>query len=198
MIESGIPVGERPDSHLGIMGTVQQPWLTIGAIDFLSENLQQNFIGFEYGSGSSTFWFAKLTSKLYSMESDPLWSKMMRELTIQNKIENIEFGCIESKMLPIWDEDSENYGNYKTYADAILERDFNFDYILVDGVARSLCIRNSISKLNPGGFLIVDNAERPAYWGAMEEIPKDWEEYRFHTPVDTTTIFKKPILTSIV
>ena len=192
MIESGIPVGERPDSHLGIMGTVQQPWLPVEAIDFLSENLHKDFIGFEFGSGSSTFWFSKITSRVYSIESDPLWSEMMRNLANQNIVENIEFRCVECKMLPIWDIDLENYGNYKCYADEILKDDSNFDYILVDGVARSLCIENSIRKLKPGGFLIIDNAERPAYWDAMKLIPSDWEEHKFSNEVDTTLIYKKP------
>lgn len=193
MIESGIPIGERPDSHLGIMGTVQQPWLPVEAIDFLYTNLQKDFIGFEFGSGSSSFWFSKLTSKLYSIESDTHWSKMMMDIANQNIVENIEFRCVECKMLPIWDIDSENYGNYVIYADDILECDFDFDYILVDGVARSLCIENSIRKLKPGGFLIIDNAERPAYWDAMNKIPSNWKMVKFSNAVDTTLIYQKPL-----
>lgn len=193
MIESGIPVGKRPESHLGIMGTNQQPWLPIESINFLSENLKKNFIGFEFGSGSSSFWFSNLTIKLYSVESDPIWFKMMLDIASLNKIQNIEFSCVEAEMLPIWDVDIENSGNYKIYSDKIFQVDSQFDYILIDGVGRSLCIENSINKLKSGGFLIIDNSERPAYWNAIEKIPVDWKRYEFINSIDTTLIYQKPL-----
>jgi len=192
MILSGIEVGNRPDSHIGIMGTNQQPWLPVEAIEFLEKNLSSSGIGFEFGSGSSSFWFSKLTEKLYSIESDILWHEMMLVLAEQNSITNINFSCISCDMLPIWDNDTEIGGNYDLYSDEINKYDFNFDYILVDGVARSLCIKNSISKINPGGFLIIDNAERPAYWESMKNIPSSWDRYEFVNSVDTTLIFVKP------
>jgi hypothetical protein len=193
MILSGIEVGNRPDSHIGIMGTNQQPWLPVEAIEFLEKNLSSSGIGFEFGSGSSSFWFSKLTGKLYSIESDILWHKMMLGLAEQNSITNINFSCISCDMLPIWNNDTEIGENYDLYSDDINKYDFNFDYILVDGVARSLCIKNSISKINPGGFLIIDNAERPAYWESMKNIPSSWDRYEFINSVDTTLIFVKPL-----
>jgi len=193
MLLSGIQVGSRPDSHIEMMGTNQQPWLPVEAIEFLENNLSSSGIGFEFGSGSSSFWFSKLTSKLYSIESDISWHKMMLGLAEENSITNIKFSCISCDMLPIWDNDTEIGGGYDLYSNKITEYDFNFDYILVDGVARSLCIKNSISKINPGGFLIIDNAERPAYWESMKNIPSSWDKYEFVNPVDTTLIFVKPL-----
>ena len=193
MFFSGIEIGERPKSHENIMGTSQQPWLPVEAIEFLENNLNKNHTGFEFGSGSSSFWFAKLTKKLYSVESDSIWNKMMLDLAEANNVNNIFLNCIECDMLAIWDKDLEIGGNYDLYAKEIQAIDINFDYILIDGVARSSCILNSIKKLNPGGYLIIDNAERPAYFNSIEKIPKNWQLFEFKNLIDTTLIFKKEI-----
>jgi len=191
MFLSGIEVGERPESHKNIMGNTQQPWLPVEAIEFLENRLNKDHIGFEFGSGSSSFWFARLTGKLHSIESDSIWNKMMIDLAATNNVVNVSLKCIPCDMLPIWDIDTETTGDYDLYSKEIHAIEGGFDYILVDGVARSLCILNSIEKLNAGGYLIIDNAERPAYWNAIEKIPQNWERFEFKNSVDTTLIFRK-------
>lgn len=191
MFLSGIEVGQRPDNHNGIMGNNQQPWLPIEAVKFLQENLKPNFTGFEFGSGSSSFWFSKITQSLQSIESDREWSSMMESIAAEKGINNVNFKCVPCDMLPIWDLDLEKSENYEIYSNEILLSECEFDYILVDGVARSLCIEKSISKLKEGGFLIIDNAERPAYWQAMEKIPSTWKQIKFSNEVDTTLIYQK-------
>jgi hypothetical protein len=188
---SGIPIGDRPENHVGIMGNNEQPWLPIEAIDFLYLNLNKKSIGFEYGSGSSTFWFSKFTDSIYSIENSSNWYFEISKKIEENSIENIFYFHRDCKMLPIWDIDLENTKEYVEYSSSILDFDIKFDYILIDGVARSLCIQNSINKLNSGGYLIIDNAERPGYWESMEKIPKDWEILEFSNSVDKTLIYRK-------
>jgi hypothetical protein len=94
-------------------------------------------------------------------------------------------------MLPIWDKDLETSEKYVGYSSSILDFQFNFDYILVDGVSRSLCIQNSIDKLNLGGYLIIDNAERPAYQEGIQKIPSEWEIFEFSNSIDKTLIYRK-------
>ena len=191
MFASGIKVGQRPESHEKIMGNNQQPWLPIEAIEFLESSLDKNHIGFEFGSGSSSFWFSGLTKEIYSIESDREWYKMMVDLSASHNVKNINFDCIECDMLPIWDNDTEYGENYDLYGKKIKEYEFNFDYIFIDGVARSLCILNSIDKLNIGGYLIIDNAERPAYKKSLDLIPENWECIKFECSVDTTLVYRK-------
>lgn len=188
---SGVPIGERPEWHYGLMGNNEQPWLPIEAIDFLYDNLGPDKIGFEFGSGSSTFWFSKFTKEVYSVESNSEWNALVLNNIKKYSIKNIYPVLKECKMLPIWSEDYENYGEYLEYSSSILSYYFNFDYILVDGVARSLCIENSITKLNPGGYLIIDNSERPAYKPSIEKIPSEWEIFEFSNSIDRTLIYKK-------
>lgn len=191
MITSGIPIGERPKSHEGIMGTNQQPWLPTDAIEFLEKNINSSHIGFEFGCGSSTFWFSKISKKIYSIESDFDWYSNILDLVKSNNIQNININCIPCEMKKIWDIDTEVGGNYIEYSNHILNYDFLFDYVIVDGVARPLCIKNSIDKIKSGGYLIIDNAERPAYHKSMLEIPNEWKVLEFINSVDRTIIYQK-------
>ena len=188
---SGIPIGERPEGHSEIMGNNEQPWLPIEAIDFLYSRLDENFIGFEFGSGSSTFWFSKFTRKIYSVDSSLEWHLSILEKIKENSIDNIFSMVKECEMLPIWDKDLEISEKHIEYSSSILDFEFNFDYILVDGVSRSFCIQNSIDKLNSGGYLIIDNAERPAYQEGIQKIPLEWEIFEFSNSVDKTLIYRK-------
>ena len=50
-----------------------EPWLTEGAIDFLSHFVRPGFRVLETGSGASTLWFAKRAKSVVSIEDDPDW-----------------------------------------------------------------------------------------------------------------------------
>lgn len=190
-MNSGIPIGKRPLDHEGIMGNIEQPWFHIEAVEFLFENLKESHVGFEFGSGSSTFWFSKFTNRIKSIESDPVWYQEVQKTIEVGKIQNIDISLSPCKMLSVWDRDEETTDEYEAYSNKILEQEENFDYISIDGVARSLCIRKSIGKLKSGGYLIIDNSERPGYWDAIDLIPKDWERIIFKNRVDQTSIFIK-------
>jgi hypothetical protein len=190
-MNSGISIGSRPDDHKEIMGNTEQPWFHIEAVEFLFNNLNKDHTGFEFGSGSSTFWFSEFTKKITSVESDPSWYREVQKTMERNGIQNINSILSPCRMLSIWDLDTETSGEYETYSDIILRQNDNFDYISVDGVARSLCIKKSIEKLNPGGYLIIDNSERPAYWDAIGLVPKKWEKIIFRNRVDQTSIYRK-------
>jgi protein-L-isoaspartate O-methyltransferase len=191
---SGIPIGNRPPDHHIIMGNIEQPWMVTEAIEFLFNRIDKSSIGFEFGSGSSTFWFSKFSKEIYSVESDRKWYYEVNSLVETLKIPNIHYSLVECEMQHLTDVDSEVGIEYSEYSNKILEYDFDFDYILIDGVARSLCIENSIRKLKNGGILIIDNAERAAYQKSMMMmIPNNWNFYKFVCPVDTTIIYEKNI-----
>jgi hypothetical protein len=155
-MNSGIPIGQRPTDHLEIMGNVEQPWFHIDAVIFLFQNLKEYHTGFEFGSGSSTFWFSKFTKEITSVESDPIWYNNIQKNIQINGITNINSILSPCEMLSIWESDTENSDKYVEYSDIILAQENNFDYISVDGVARSICIKKSIKKLNSG---VLDNRQ---------------------------------------
>lgn len=174
------------------MGNNQQPWFHIEAVEFLFNNLEKHHVGFEFGSGSSTFWFSKFTNKIISIESDEEWYLKIKDIIKEKGIKNIDISLFSLPMLQIWDIDTEKNEGYEKYSNKILEFKRGFDYISIDGIARSLCIEKSINKLNPGGYLILDNSERPAYWDSLSKIPSDWKSFVFTNSVDQTSIYQKP------
>src|ERR1700756_4085872 len=49
------------------------PLLAPKANSFLAKHISPNAIGFEWGSGGSTIWFARHCRKLISIEHNPAW-----------------------------------------------------------------------------------------------------------------------------
>ena len=45
-----------------------------------------------------------------------------------------------------------------------------FDFVLIDGRARSLCARQGIDLLRPGGLLVMHDAQREEYHDALNEV----------------------------
>ncbi len=121
------------------------PWVTYPFTHFIEERLTKEFIIFEFGAGASTLWFSDKVHKVYSVENNLSWKE-----SIQNK--NIPNVTIEYA-----DKDTDAYTQH------ILNYNFNFDLVLVDGRNRVKCIKESISKLSTGGVLVLDNSEREIY-----------------------------------
>jgi hypothetical protein len=57
-------------------------------------------------------------------------------------------------------------------------RDF-FDVISIDGRARPSCIAHSFDKVKSGGFLILDNADRPYYTAKTDRYLTNFECRKF-------------------
>ena len=66
-----------------------------------------------------------------------------------------------------------------------------FDIIVVDGRARSDCLRASIGCVAPGGLLVLGNSERKRYSSAIAEVPSDWRQTICANPKTETTIWVK-------
>ncbi len=180
------------------------PWLAYGAIAWLKENLQPHMIGFEWGSGRSTVFIAQRVAKLYSIEHDPEWypvvQQMLQQANLQEKVvlrfippHQPHFNWNTPR--PHWWQQAgytPGKPQYERYADAILEfPDEHFDFIIVDGRERVSCLLNAEPKLKPGGFLLLDNAERREYAPGL--LPyRNWQRRNFSNGLTITTIFVKP------
>ena len=122
------------------------PWATYSYIEFVKKYLKKNMIVFEYGSGNSTCFYAELTSKVITIEHDSNWYNKVKNAMPQNV--EIVFKKLE-------------YGG--EYANYINQTNSNYDLIVIDGRDRVNCIKNSISKLNTNGVIVLDDAEREDY-----------------------------------
>jgi predicted O-methyltransferase YrrM len=101
------------------------PWLTSRSIRMLERHLQKTMVGFEWGSGQSTIWFAQRLGRLVSVEHDAAWHERISSDLKRRGIDNVDYRLVRKS-----DE--------KAYVCVIAEfPDNHFDLILVDGEHRS-------------------------------------------------------------
>lgn len=133
------------------------PWLTDGAVRFLEEFFQKHDEPsvLEFGSGSSSVWFAKRTKNLTSIEHDKDCHDLVKsKIRAMSNTENVK---LILKARPYFDVCKQ----FSTES---------FDLILVDGRERVGCIKAAISLLKPGGIMMLDNSERPRYRPAFKAL----------------------------
>jgi hypothetical protein len=163
------------------------PWFSYSAIEFLNNLDIKSKTVFEYGSGNSTLWWSTKVKNVISIEHDELWYKninkkleknvdlklITQDKDIQNSNEELK------KFLKIigtddWDYDNEkitrrglNDINFLDYAKSI-ENYQNIDIVVVDGMARRLCVYFAVKNLGDQALIILDNSNRIDYQKAFE------------------------------
>jgi hypothetical protein len=117
-----------------------RPWLTYPCIEFLSTLDFSGCAVFEYGTGSSTLWWAQRAEKVYGVEREKQWFE---------KIQKIIPSHAQITLCP----------NELEYPDAIAQHKLTFDVVVIDGSVRYACMEPAIRHLSERGLIIVDNAE---------------------------------------
>jgi hypothetical protein len=125
------------------------PWVTYSFIDFIKERLHKDLSVFEYGSGSSTLFYARRVRRVISVEHDKDWYNKI----VHSSPPNAEMIFTELQ----------RDGEYSKKAASLPEK---FDIIIVDGRDRVNCCKYSIQALSPRGVLVLDDSERPDYHAA--------------------------------
>jgi hypothetical protein len=131
----------------------EAPWLTAEAVAFLERWLEPDLVGFEWGSGRSTVWFARRVRRLTSIEHDPGWyEKVSRRLDQADLSVKVAYHRVAI--------DTETDAAHP-YVSAISDQDDGaLHFCLVDGLTRfrAQCALACLAKLASGGIAIVDNA----------------------------------------
>ena len=148
----------------------EMPMLTFPAIEWLESNLNKNMRVFEYGSGGSTIFFSRRVKEVVTVEHHRQWWEAVGERLNKCGINNCNLMLFE----PERDVDGDggfyssnslyagyNFSQYVRAIDSFPEE--SYDLIVIDGRARVDCITHAIGKVKRGGFLILDNSERPRY-----------------------------------
>jgi hypothetical protein len=170
------------------------PWLTQHANEILSHLIKKDHIGFEWGAGRSTLWFARRCKHLTSVEHDPFWYKKVYAALQKFNVTNCDLVLAKDK---------------ETYISLIDSfEDESLDFVLVDGLYRDECVIRSLRKIKSGGFLIIDNInwyipspskspgsrkEKPAspIWENLSELLKKWYCIWTTNGVTDTAIYVK-------
>lgn len=155
-------------------GTVDEPWLTRGAITFLEKILNNNMVILEYGCGTSTVWYAQRSMHLMSIEHDKGWFDRVYEYLQFKNIKNVDLRYVD--ICDGYVETIDNMGK--------------FDIISIDGRRRSDCIQHAHTHVLIGGYLLLDNAERERYQNAIKHHLINWKRFDFSNGVWLTSIFQ--------
>ena len=133
---ASINSGEVVDKDLNPLA-----WYSYPAIYFLSSKLNKNLSVFEFGSGNSTCYFARMCKDVVSFESDIVWYERVLEKTRDIK---------NSKIF---------HKSRKEYYNPDIDK--KFDIVVVDGVFRNECCESSIKILKDDGVIILVHPEIP-------------------------------------
>lgn len=148
------------------------PWPTIA---FLRDRLGKGSLVFEYGSGGSTLFLARLGARVVSVEHDKKWSDIVRQ-----RLESEGFDQVDYRSIPPEKSDVPGYNSpvrgfegmsFQKYVHTIdAFPDGHFDIVIVDGRARNDCVRVALPKVRKGGYLLLDNSERDRYLPAVDHM----------------------------
>lgn len=132
------------------------PWVTYPFIDFISERLNRKMDIFEFGSGSSTFFYSRRVNSVTTVEHNREWFDMVSG----RKEDNVE--VIFCRL----DEDGK-------YCRSAVNTGRKFNLIIVDAEDRVNCIFNSLNSLTEDGVIVLDDSERGEYAPGIEFLAKN-------------------------
>jgi hypothetical protein len=183
------------------------PWLAADAVRALDSLLWPADIGFEWGMGRSTLWFARRVKKIVSVEQTREWFEKVRRLAREQGLDNVELVVHEIKdpAAPV-DDDHPYIAEIDRFPDNY------FGFILIDGNFRGQCALKALNHLQSHGLLIVDNIQRylpndqtlapkalrstspphSRYWTALAERVAGWRRMWLSDGVSDTAIWFKP------
>jgi predicted O-methyltransferase YrrM len=130
-----------------------QPWLSPEATDYLASILAPEMTVLEHGAGGSTLWLAERVKQVIAVEHNPDWFATLKEI-------------VPSNVTLVYRDKAGIPG-------VILDVYAPFDLALIDGEPvehRAEYIRSAPQLVHPGGWLVLDNANRPEYAGARGEL----------------------------
>lgn len=153
------------------------PWFTYPAIEYLETLRLQEVAVFEWGSGSSSSYFAARCASIESVESDAEWYGMQQQRLRSNQ-RIIHAASDDDAYVTAIDR-----GGHESYG-----------LIIIDGIQRSRCAAAAVRRLQPGGILVLDNADRyPTLCTRLCQHGLLQVDFHGHGPINpytwTTTLF---------
>jgi hypothetical protein len=127
------------------------PWMNHGVIKLLQQRLSSDLSLFEFGSGFSTVFYARLVDQVISIEYDKKWLDIMAQKLPGN-------ATVVYKQ-----NDSDGQ-----YCRTINQYSQPFDVVIVDGRDRVNCVKQAINKLTERGVIILDDSNRPRYQAGID------------------------------
>jgi len=155
------------------------PWLVPAAINYLRSIMIQALDAggslkvIETGSGGSTLFFAELAESLLSFEHSRKWFNI-----VDKALEHYDRRLIELRFDPDYPKEG------------LRHIDKDYDIALIDGRGRVRSIASVVGHIKDGGFLILDNAERPRYKQAVKALDLAFQDKIVFEKDWTTTFWR--------
>ena len=136
------------------------PWMTYKAIQFIKNFVNKELEIFEYGSGSSTLFFARNCKNVTSIETNKMWKNIVEGRLKDSNLENSRIHLMEDGL------ENENYENF------LKDSDKKYDIIILDAFKRYRCSFNILNALKKDGIIILDDSERWNYQRIFDHYEK--------------------------
>lgn len=180
------------------------PWWTYDAIEEIEKILETkpNATVFEYGSGASTVWLARRAKSVTSVEHHPDWHAHVRtKLETIDGLAPVDLRLVEVDKTRAHDDiylaqkEGEKGSSFENYAREISNPSGQlYDIIVIDGRARSACLKHAVTALSQDGVIVFDNSHRKRYQRAINSSGMSAKKFRGLTPAllypDETTILE--------
>ena len=151
---------------------------------------------FEWGSGASTVWFAARVGEMTAIEHDLGWFERTSAKLVAGGLRNVDYRLRVPSAPMLTDGDPPQWPlskpEFATYVSQIDEYpDEYFDVIAIDGRERVGCAEHAVSKVAPGGVIILDDTRRVRYEPVFSLLA-DWRAQRFSFGLQNTSLFFRP------
>lgn len=165
----------------------ERPWIVPASIGWLRRRIRSDWLVLELGAGRSTPWLARRAARVVSLEDNEFWHGWTRQ-----RLAEAGLGSADLRFLPV-----------EAFPAAISPLpEASFDLVVVDfletpEVSRVDCIRTAREKVRPGGYLLLDDSDRPGY-AEVFELLSGWRFRSFSGVKDgwpevcETGVFRRP------
>lgn len=170
------------------------PWINYSTIQFMHHIVCKDTKVLEFGAGGSSLFFLERKTNLTSIEHEFEWINEVQKRASKEQLMRWSHHLISSNKpnsrVPLV---SDYLYPLKNIVDS------SIDLVVVDGRHRVESIRRAMTKVKSGGFLILDNSDRPEYAEAFEilldwTLLETWSITNFSEFVTPAAIWTKPTI----
>jgi SAM-dependent methyltransferase len=166
----------------------ERPWIVPAAIGWLRRRIRSDWSILELGSGRSTLWLGRRAGRVISLEDNEFWHAWAGD-----RLDRAGMADVDLRLRPVEE--------FPALVDSL--EDASFDLVVLDfleapSVTRIDCLKPAMKKVKPGGYLLLDDSDRPGYAEAFELLA-GWRFRKFVGVKDgwpevcETGIFRRPI-----
>jgi len=167
--------------------TPERPWIVPSAIGWLRRRIRSDWSVLELGAGRSTIWLAQRAGRVVSFEDNEFWVDHIRGRLVELGLEGVKL-----RHLPV--------DRFAGELGALPKASFHLvvlDFLESPEVPRVDALEPAMRRVRPGGYLLLDDSDRPGY-AVADELLAGWKRRRFTGVKDgwpevcETTIFRRP------